>query len=268
MNALAQEGARLLGATLAGSRSLGGGSLSQLMSIDLEDGRSVIVKGGPSPEAEAAMLEAIAASGAPAPHVLGVSETAFVMEIMPEGGHLSSAWASVGAAVRTLHAATGKRYGWNCDFAFGAVEIRNDWSEDWPRFWSENRLLNTCPHVPGPMARRLERLSKTIADRLPARPKASLLHGDLWSGNVLVSGSEISALIDPACYYGHSEVDLAMLHLFGSPSDTFYAAYGELEPGHEERRAIYTLWPVLVHLRLFGSGYRGHTERLLDQLSV
>ncbi|MER0237686.1 fructosamine kinase family protein [Fulvimarina sp. MAC8] len=268
MNALAEEGARLLGGALAGYRSFGGGSLSQLMSIELEDRRIAIVKGGPSPQAEARMLKAIGESGAPAPTVFGAGDTAFVMEVMSAGGSLSDAWGSIGSAVRSLHAATGDRYGWDCDFAFGAVEIKNARSDDWPRFWAENRLLNNCPHISTELARRLERLSDTIADRLPTKPKASLLHGDLWSGNVLVSGSEISALIDPACYYGHNEVDLAMLHLFGSPSAAFYEAYRELEPGYEERRAIYTLWPVLVHLRLFGSGYRGHVERLLDELGI
>lgn len=268
MSALANEGARLLGGELSGSRSLGGGDLSQLVSIDLTDGRTAIVKGCPNPEAEARMLQAIGESGAPAPTVYAASGEALVMEAMPAGIGLSNAWESIGAAVSSLHATTGERYGWNHDFAFGAVEIPNGWSDDWPRFFAENRLLNNCPHIPVELARRLERLSKTLADRLPAKPKASLLHGDLWSGNVLVSGSKISALIDPACYYGHSEVDLAMLHLFGSPGDAFYAAYGELESGHEERRAIYTLWPVLVHLRLFGSGYRGHAERLLDQIGA
>ncbi|EAU43076.1 fructosamine-3-kinase [Fulvimarina pelagi HTCC2506] len=268
MNALAEEGARLLGGSLSSSRSFAGGSLSHLVSIELTDGRSAIVKGGPTPRAEARMLEAIRGSGAPAPEVFAADDTVFVMEIVEGDGSLSRAWASIGAAVRTLHAATGESYGWDCDFAFGAVEIPNGWSNDWPRFWAENRLLNNGPHIPGNLASRIEKLAKGLADRLPAAPGASLLHGDLWSGNVMASGDRITGLIDPACYYGHGEVDLAMLHLFGSPGAAFYAAYGELDPGYEDRRAIYTLWPALVHLRLFGSGYRGLVERLLDQLGV
>jgi fructosamine-3-kinase len=86
----------------------------------------------------------------------------------------------------------------------------------------------------------------------------------MWGGNVLVDGTQVSGLIDPACYYGHDEVDIAMLTLFDHPDAEFYDAYGPLEPGHEERLTIYRLWPALVHLRLFGSGYRGMVERFLS----
>src|SRR5690606_6786281 len=100
---------------------------------------------------------------------------------------------------------------------------------------------------------------------LPRRPAPALLHGDLWSGNVLAEGGCVTGLIDPACYYGHCEVDLAMLRLFGRPRSVFFEAYGPLEPGHAERLAIYQLWPALVHLRLFGASYRPLVERLLDE---
>ena len=96
----------------------------------------------------------------------------------------------------------------------------------------------------------------------PAR-RAAVLHGDLWSGNVVACDGRLRGLIDPACYHGHAEVDLAMLCLFSRPDTTFWDAYGTLEPGIEDRRALYQLWPALVHLRLFGSGYRGLVERLL-----
>jgi fructosamine-3-kinase len=96
----------------------------------------------------------------------------------------------------------------------------------------------------------------------------ALLHGDLWGGNVLVGGDRVSGLIDPACYYGHSEVDIAMLQMFDHPGEAFFSAYGKLEAGHKERLDIYRLWPALVHLRLFGSGYRPLVERLLTELGV
>ena len=79
----------------------------------------------------------------------------------------------------------------------------------------------------------------------------------------MFDGDRLAALIDPACYYGHSEVDFAMLELFGGPTNDFYAAYGQLEAGRTERLPIYQLWPALVHLRLFGAGYRPMVERLL-----
>jgi Fructosamine kinase len=78
-----------------------------------------------------------------------------------------------------------------------------------------------------------------------------LLHGDLWGGNILVTGDQVSGLIDPACYHGHTEVDLAMLGLFDQPNAAFCEAYGLLEPGHDERTPINLLWPAFVRLRLF-----------------
>ena len=160
------------------------------------------------------------------------------------------------------------RYGWPIDYAFGPVAIANGWAEDWPRFWAERRLLVHLPHLPSALARRVEALAADLPNRLPARPTPALLHGDLWSGNILVAGDQVSGLIDPACYHGHTEVDLAMLGLFDQPEAAFYEVYGFLESGHDERTAIYRLWPALVHLRLFGAGYRPMVERLFQATGV
>jgi len=95
----------------------------------------------------------------------------------------------------------------------------------------------------------------------------SLLHGDLWSGNILVSGETVTGLIDPACYHGDREVDLAMLHLFDRPPQRFLDAFAP-EPGWRARQPVYRLWPLLVHLRLFGDGYRPAVESCLAELGV
>jgi fructosamine-3-kinase len=105
-----------------------------------------------------------------------------------------------------------------------------------------------------------------MPELLPASPPPSLLHGDLWSGNILVQDGRLAALIDPACYHGHSEVDLAMLSLFGEPPPAFWESYGELGDGWEQRRDIYQLFPALVHLRLFGASYGSLVDRLLSRL--
>ena len=110
-------------------------------------------------------------------------------------------------------------------------------------------------------------LAAQLPERLPRRPNAALLHGDLWVGNVLAHGGRVSALIDPACLRGHAEADLAMLTLFGAPDAAFWDAY-PVERGWRERRCVYQLWPAIVHLRLFGEGYRPMVARLLAEAGV
>ncbi|MEX6508260.1 fructosamine kinase family protein [Jiella sp. M17.18] len=264
MSGLAERGAALMGGTLRTSGASGGGSLSDLVTIRLGDGRRAVVKTGPNPRIEAAMLRAIRAAAAPAPEVYGADETALAIELLPSDGSLPSAWGDLGTVLRRLHNTVGDTYGWEGDYAFGRVAIENAAADDWPRFYAERRLLTHCPHVPGDVARRLETLAGDLSNRLPKTPPAALLHGDLWAGNVLAAGGRISGLIDPACYHGHGEIDIAMLELFGSPGPAFFEAYGDLDAGWAERRNLYQLWPALVHLRLFGSGYRGMVERLLD----
>lgn len=263
MTSLAETGAALMGGTLAHAEALHGGDLSQVLRIVLADGRQGIVKNGPNPRAEAQMLRAIAAAGAPAPAVFGADDTALAMEIAADDDSVHDAWADLGKALATLHRARGPRYGWPEDYAFGPLDIPNSWTDDWPAFWAEHRLLVHLPHVPASVARRIEVLARDLPNRLPQRPAPSLLHGDLWGGNVLVSEDRVSALIDPACYYGHGEVDLAMLNLFDRPAPDFYAAYGAPERGFAERLTLYKLWPALVHLRLFGSGYLSMVDGFL-----
>lgn len=264
MKPLAEAGADLLGGVLRSAQPVHGGSLSQIVRITLTGGSEAIVKGGGAPRVEAAMLTAIANSGAPAPTVLAVSDSVLVIEAMPAEGGLDKAWTSLGSALGILHAAKGKSCGWPKDYAFGSVAIENGWMKRWPDFWAERRLLPHCPHVAPALARRIETLAADLGNRLPDQPAPSLLHGDLWGGNILAAGNTVSALIDPACYFGHGEVDIAMLTLFDRPSPAFYQAYDALEPGHKERLIIYQLWPALVHLRLFGGGYRPMVERLLS----
>jgi len=263
MSPLAHAAARLLGRPVASAASLHGGDLSEVVRLRLGDGGSAVAKGGPAPRVEAAMLRAIRAAGAPAPRVLAADHAVLVMEHLPEtGGLQGDAWARLGRAVRQLHACHGAHYGWEADYAFGAVPIRNQTADDWPSFWAERRLLAEADRLPADIATRLERLSARLPDLLSARPPASLLHGDLWIGNVL-AGEDTVWLIDPACYYGHWPVDLAMLCLFGSPPDAFWVEYGAPPPDWPQWRAIYQLWPAIVHFRLFGAGYRGLIESRL-----
>jgi fructosamine-3-kinase len=259
---LADRAAALLGVPVLGAAALSGGDLSAVHRLRLANGGSAIAKQGPLVSEEAEMLIAIAARGAPAPAVLAVGEDLLLIEEMPNDGQLGTSWDSLATVLQSLHAAPGRAYGWPADYAFGRVAIPNGAADDWPSFWAERRLRTHAPHVPASLARRLDRLADRLPDLLPKHPAPALLHGDLWGGNVLTSGGRVTALIDPACYHGDREVDAAMLTLFDAPPTRFFDALA-LAPGWQERQPIYRLWPLLVHLRLFGSSYVGAVEAAL-----
>lgn len=264
---LARAASDLLGEDIAECAPLGGGDLSDVVRIVTVTGRRFIAKSGPAPETECAMLRAIRGAGAAAPRPVEADGEVLVLEDLGPGGPASEAgWRRLGESLRRLHAARAGAYGWDADYAFGAVVIRNGRRATWPRFWIEARLLADPHALPPDVVDRLRLLRPSMEARLPERPPASLLHGDLWAGNVHFGPNGGAWLIDPACYHGDAEVDLAMLTLFGSPPDCFFEAYGPLREGWRRRRPIYQLWPALVHLRLFGGGYRALVERLMDEV--
>jgi fructosamine-3-kinase len=122
--------------------------------------------------------------------------------------------------------------------------------------------------LPKVLARRLDRLIERIPQLVGPNEPPARLHGDLWSGNVLCDEHGSPVLIDPAVYGGHREVDLAMMRLFGGFSDAVFDAYDAaypLQPGHEERVALYQLYPLLAHVNLFGAGYVPQVERCIDR---
>ncbi|MEX5727100.1 fructosamine-3-kinase [Rhodovulum iodosum] len=258
----------LLDAAISRVAPLHGGDLSEVFAVTLEDGRTIAVKQGSLAMREARMLDAIGAVGVAAPQVLAARGPLLAMTYLDEGRAGPQGWAALGEELRQLHAVRGADYGWEEDYAFGPAALPNAATGDWPAFWAERRLMAWPEALPGDIARRTEALAARLPEMLPAGPAPALLHGDLWSGNVLFTAEGGAALIDPACYYGHAEVDLAMLHLFGAPGPGFADAYGALEPGLAERRTLYQLWPALVHLRLFGAGYRGMVERMLGALGA
>jgi len=256
-----------LGVPVAAMAPLQGGDLSEVARIDLADGRTVVAKTGPLVGREARMLAAIAAAGVPCPRVIAVADRLMILDHLDEARPGATGWATLGRALARLHATAGTAYGWTEDYAFGPATLPNAPCDTWPTFWAERRLMAWPEALPADVAARVERLAVRLDDLLPRHPHRALLHGDLWTGNVLFT-AEGAALIDPACYHGHAEVDLAMLWLFGRPGPSFGDAYGPLDPGCGERRPLYQLWPALVHLRLFGGGYRSLVEGCLDAVGA
>lgn len=184
-------------------------------------------------------------------------------------------WERLGRALAALHRVRADRYGWPADNFIGPLRQPNSWLDDWPSFWREHRLEPQLRRAYDaglfePAARRrFDRLLARLDDLLApaAEDGASLLHGDLWYGNVLpLSGGE-AAIIDPASYHGHREVDLAMADLFGGFDASFHQAYREvwpLAPSYETlRRNIYQLYYLLVHVNLFGESYLARTLGVL-----
>jgi fructosamine-3-kinase len=259
--------AALAGAEGATIERLAGGDLSEVLLVTRADGRCTVAKGGSAVPTEAAMLRALASGGVPVPAVEAEHDGVLLLEHVPNDGVFSPrSWASIGDALKRLHRNVAQLYGWHVDYQLGSVLLDNRERGEWPGFWAEQRLLPTAAILDRPWRERVERLAARIGDLLPERPAPSLIHGDLCSGNILVVEGRLAALIDPACYHGDREVDLATLTLFDSPAETFWASYGSLDPGWQERRAVYQLFPALVHLRLFGAAYGGLADRLLSSL--
>jgi fructosamine-3-kinase len=272
MTAFAHRVAEMARIAPGSLRRLAGGDLSEVLLGERPDGRHVVAKGGPTAGTEAAMLRALRDAGIPAPLVEAEHDGLILLEHVENDGVFSpAAWRDIAFALRKLHDRKGTSYGWPVDYRLGTVELDNRQGNDWPSFWIQQRLLPTAALLDRPWRERVQQLAMRLPDLLPEAPQASLLHGDLWTGNILVTGGKLAGLIDPALYYGDAEVDLAMLTLFDSPPDDFWNAYGPLVPGWELRRPVYQLFPALVHLRLFGAGYSALVERLLaaaDQTSA
>ncbi|MDN3641492.1 fructosamine kinase family protein [Lutimonas halocynthiae] len=156
----------------------------------------------------------------------------------------------------------------------GSLHQDNDAKPSWEKFFVEKRLVplikmgfDKALLAKGHLAK-FEDLFKMLTDLIPAE-KPSLLHGDLWSGNLLCGQGQVPVFIDPAVYYGHREVDIAMTKMFGGFDPVFLSHYHEiypLEKGWEKRIEIHNLYPNLVHLNLFGKSYLSGIESVLNKI--
>jgi protein-ribulosamine 3-kinase len=172
-------------------------------------------------------------------------------------------WKSMGQMLAHLHRQTGPRFGWHRDNYIGLAPQENGWCDDWAEFWRERRLRPQFERA-GLKCEFFEEILKKH------RPRPSLLHGDLWSGNAGFI-AEGPVVFDPAVYYGDREADLAMTELFGGFPREFYQAYDEafpLEAGYEKRKPLYNLYHLLNHLNLFGGSYLGQVKTTLGLLRL
>ncbi|MEM8914314.1 MAG: fructosamine kinase family protein [Pseudomonadota bacterium] len=255
--------------------ALAGGSTVDVLALTLRGGERVVAKWGPGKfQIEGRMLSALAEQGSlPLPAVLSVADDLLVLDYVPSdndqrgglNGPGAKAQAHAAECLAGLHGTAFPDFGFEIDTVIGRLHQPNPRSDDWIEFFAEHRLLHMARladqegTLPQGMLARLDALAERL-EKLIIRPKhPSLLHGDVWTGNLLVRGDRIAAFIDPAVYYGDREMDLAFATLFNTVGKPFFDRYGEIAPlipgFFEVRRDIYNIYPLLVHVRYWDVSY-------------
>lgn len=270
------------------TRSIGGGCINN--ALRLETGRqSYLLKWNDQPlpdiflvEAQGlALLQATATVRVPAVlHAANASaqRPAYILLEWLEGRTNPSSAAAqemLGHRLADMHRASAPAYGLDHDNYLGSVQQHNGWYTDWVSFYRERRLrpqIELAEHNGYMHTRRrqkLERVLERLEDWLAGvERQPALLHGDLWSGNVIAGPGGMPALIDPAAYYGDREAELAYTELFGGFSSHFYRAYEETwttAPDRDDRRDLYNLYHLLNHVNHFGESYGPHLDAVLQR---
>ena len=269
---------------LKSQRSLSGGCINQAYVLESTQGARYFVKLNQAGAldmfiAEAEALQAIIDTrsiAAPAPICYGTATHSayLVMEYFQSGNKRGNA-SALGEQLAAMHRHTQPQFGWHRDNTIGSTPQINTYTHDWIEFWQQQRLGFQLSLAAGNgYGGRLQQRGEQLLERLGAffsdyQPTASLLHGDLWSGNYAIQDNGHPIIFDPALYYGDREADLAMTELFGGFGADFYAAYEgswPLDAGYKVRKNLYNLYHILNHANLFGSGYAAQAERMMGSL--
>jgi len=275
-----------LGSRVMGARPLSGGDINDAYEVRLADGREVFVKSNVRAPNDMFVAEAhglawlAEAKSLRVPGVLAASGanelTPFLaLELIRPAHRASDFDDRLGQGLAALHRHGAPAFGLDHDNYIGRLPQKNTFAVTWPEFYRVRRLGAQLKAAVDAglatvrMRRDFERLFAQL-DALcgPHEPPARL-HGDLWGGNMIADDRGEPCLIDPAVYGGHREIDLAMMKLFGGFGPRVFAAYKEAFPladGYRERVALYQLYPLMVHVNLFGSGYVGQVEAALARL--
>jgi len=207
------------------------------------------------------------------PSVIHFENSFLLLEWIEHGDKKQGFWNVFGSNLAKLHQVTNDRFGFEEDNYIGSLIQSNSWQNTWTDFFvlqrlepqlklaRENNLLDAS------IAKSFDRLFHKLEILFPKEAPA-LIHGDLWSGNFMVSTDGSPVIMDPAVYYGHREMDLAMTQLFGGFDSKMYFSYNEqfpLEQGWEERVPLCNIYPLLVHVNLFGGSYVNQVEQVLGR---
>ena len=261
---------------------VGGGSINSAYGLETNVGKFFVKLNSASRypgmfKKEAMGLKILSDAGElPVPEIVGFGENhaeAFlVLKFIETGTSSAGFWENFGHALARLHGHSADSFGLDHDNYIGSLPQRNTFHNTWETFFVEerlqplmhmafdNKLLNNND------IKAFKNFFGQIDTLFPKEPPA-LLHGDLWSGNFMTNQAGEAVLIDPAVYFGHREMDLGMSQLFGGFHRQFYEAYNEirpLEPGWEKRLDYCNLYPLLVHVNLFGGSYVGSVRRILQ----
>lgn len=202
------------------------------------------------------------------PDVFGFDENFLILEFIAPSNPDNAFWENFGQKLALMHQQTHPKFGLEFDNYIGSLQQSNEQNKNWDDFFIQKRLQAqlSIGDFTANILSDFDKLFQKIPNIFPVE-KSALLHGDLWSGNFLAKGGDIPVLIDPAIYYGNREMDIAMSKLFGGFNSDFYFAYNEsypLENGWEERIQICNLYPLLVHVNLFGGGYINQVKNILS----
>jgi fructosamine-3-kinase len=273
-----------LGERMLSVRPLGGGCIGEVYRAELGEGTSLVAKvdrnGESHLEREAYMLRYLRQkSDLPVPKVYHGSEKLLLMQYI-EGSSRFTEGAERHAAelLAGLHGITADSYGHERDTLIGALDQPNAPTKSWAEFFRDHRLLyialvaHEAGRLPVEDLHRVERLSEKLDELIEDPNPPALIHGDVWSANVLARGDRITAFLDPAIYYADPEIELAFISLFDSFGRPFFDRYQEIRPIRdgffEVRCDLYNLYPLLVHTYYFGAGYLDSVRTILARFGL